>query len=77
MEPVELADSKRFAAHELREIEQIVQDRRGGFLEAWNEYFSIWPRCIPHRSIAALIAMGSWCAWWTTESTGFERTTAW
>ena len=39
LEPVELADSKRFAAHELREIEQIVQDRRAGFLEAWNEYF--------------------------------------
>lgn len=39
LEPVELADSKRFAAHELREIEQIVQDRRVDFLEAWNEYF--------------------------------------
>ena len=35
----ELRDSKRFAAHELREIEQIVQDRRVEFLEAWNEYF--------------------------------------
>ena len=40
LEPVELADSKRFAAHELREIEQIVQDRRTEFLEAWNEHFS-------------------------------------
>jgi hypothetical protein len=40
LEPVELADSKRFAAHELREIEQIVQDRCAEFLEAWNEYFS-------------------------------------
>jgi hypothetical protein len=39
LQPVELADSKRFAAHELREIEQIVQDRRIEFLEAWNEYF--------------------------------------
>ena len=36
---VQLADSKRFAAHELREIEQIVQDRAAEFLEAWNEYF--------------------------------------
>ncbi len=36
LEPVELADSKRFAAHE---IEQIVQDRCAGFLEAWNEHF--------------------------------------
>jgi hypothetical protein len=35
----ELTDSRRFAAHELREIEQIVQDHRGEFLEAWNEYF--------------------------------------
>lgn len=39
LEPVELADSKRFAAHELREIEEIVQDRCSGFLEAWNEHF--------------------------------------
>ena len=39
LQPVELADSKRFAAHELREIEQIVQDRRREFLEAWDEYF--------------------------------------
>jgi hypothetical protein len=39
LQPVELGDSKRFAAHELREIEQIVQDRRVEFLEAWNEYF--------------------------------------
>ena len=31
--------SKRFAAHELREIEEIVQDRCSGFLEAWNEHF--------------------------------------
>lgn len=39
LQPVELADSKRFAAHELREIEEIVQDRRDEFLEAWDEYF--------------------------------------
>lgn len=39
LEPVELADSKRFAAHELRGIEQIVQDNRAEFLEAWHEYF--------------------------------------
>lgn len=40
LDPVEHADSKRLAAHELREIEQIVQDRRDDFLEVWNEYFS-------------------------------------
>jgi hypothetical protein len=39
LQPVGLADSKRFAAHELREIEELVQDRRAEFLEAWNEYF--------------------------------------
>lgn len=39
LEPVQVADSKRFAAHELRQIEQIVQDRSVDFLEAWNEYF--------------------------------------
>lgn len=39
LEPVELADSKRFAAHELREMERIVQDHRAEFLEAWHEHF--------------------------------------
>lgn len=39
LDPVELADSNRFAAHELREIEQIVQDNRVRFMEAWHEYF--------------------------------------
>ena len=39
LEIVVLADSRHFAAHELREIEQIVQDHRAEFLEAWNEYF--------------------------------------
>jgi hypothetical protein len=38
LEPVELADSKRFAAHELREIEHIVKDRRADFSEDWNEH---------------------------------------
>ena len=39
LQPVELADSKRFAAHELREVEQIVEQRRLTFLEAWNDHF--------------------------------------
>jgi len=39
LDPVELADSKRFPAHELREVEQIVQDRCVEFLEAWDDYF--------------------------------------
>lgn len=36
---VSLAESKRFAAHELSEIERIVVERREGFLEAWHEFF--------------------------------------
>ena len=36
---VTLAESKRFAAHELREMERIVVERRTQFLEAWNEFF--------------------------------------
>lgn len=40
LRPVALAESKRFAAHELTEIERIVVERRQEFMEAWNEYFS-------------------------------------
>ena len=36
---VVLAESKRFAAHELRELERMVRERRTGFLEAWHEFF--------------------------------------
>lgn len=39
LDPVELATSKRFAAHELREIMTIVIDRKEQFIEAWNEHF--------------------------------------
>ena len=39
LDPVALAKSKRFAAHELAEIEAIVRARRGEFLEAWNGFF--------------------------------------
>jgi len=38
LEPVQLAASKRFAPHELREIEGIVVGRRQQFLDAWNEH---------------------------------------
>lgn len=38
--PVELARSKRFAAHELREIESIVVENREMFLHAWNDHFN-------------------------------------
>ncbi len=39
LEPVELASSKRFAAHELREIESIVTENRQMFRDAWNDHF--------------------------------------
>jgi hypothetical protein len=37
--PVTLASSTRFAAHELNQIQRIVQENRDAFLEAWNEHF--------------------------------------
>lgn len=39
LEEVSLAESKRFVAHELREMERIVLQRRVEFLEAWHEFF--------------------------------------
>lgn len=39
LEPVSLAGSTRFAAHELTDVERIVRDRQAQFLEAWNEFF--------------------------------------
>jgi hypothetical protein len=39
LDEVALAESKRFAAHELRTIEKIVSERREQFLEAWHEFF--------------------------------------
>ncbi|MBM4034842.1 MAG: DUF4160 domain-containing protein [Planctomycetes bacterium] len=38
LEPVALAASTGFAAHELRRIEVHVAENRRRFLEAWNEY---------------------------------------
>lgn len=39
LDPVALGKSKGFPAHELRQIEEIVSERRERYLEAWNEYF--------------------------------------
>ncbi|GMU33777.1 MAG: DUF4160 domain-containing protein [Planctomycetia bacterium] len=36
---VALAKSRGFAAHELRQIEKLVLENKGRFLEAWNEFF--------------------------------------
>ena len=39
LEPVELASSKRFRAHELTLLRALVLEHRKAFLEAWNEHF--------------------------------------
>jgi hypothetical protein len=39
LEPVALARSKRFSAHELADIESIVGEHRAPFLEAWYGFF--------------------------------------
>ncbi|ATQ69275.1 MULTISPECIES: DUF4160 domain-containing protein [Methylosinus] len=39
LEPVGLAQSARFDARALRELEQIVQDRAGDIRRAWREHF--------------------------------------
>lgn len=41
LNPVLLARNHGFGAHELRQIERIVQENRQVLLEAWNEYFGI------------------------------------
>lgn len=40
LKPVALAGSTRFAAHELRRIEKLVDENRQKFLEAWNEHIT-------------------------------------
>jgi hypothetical protein len=39
LDPVELASSKRFRAHELSALRERVLIHRSRFLEAWNEHF--------------------------------------
>jgi hypothetical protein len=38
LEPVSLAASKRFAAHELNQLERIVTEHETELKEAWNEH---------------------------------------
>ena len=40
LQPVRLASSTRFPAHELNNLSCIVAENEGHFLEAWHEYFS-------------------------------------
>jgi Domain of unknown function (DUF4160) len=39
LEPVELASSRRFRAHELPDVRELVVKHRDKFLEAWHEHF--------------------------------------
>ncbi len=39
IDPVQLAANFGFRAHELREIQLMVMERRAQFLEAWHEFF--------------------------------------
>jgi hypothetical protein len=39
LEPVELASSRRFRAHELTEVRSLVLRHRVELLEAWHEHF--------------------------------------
>jgi hypothetical protein len=39
LQPVELASSKRFKAHELGEVGALVRKHQELFLKAWHEHF--------------------------------------
>lgn len=39
LEPVTLASSVGFRAHELRELERLVTENRERLVEAWDEFF--------------------------------------
>jgi hypothetical protein len=40
LQPVQLASSTRFPAHELNRVNRLVEENRERLLEAWHEYFS-------------------------------------
>lgn len=39
LEPVSLAASRRFPAHELRRLEELVRANAEVFVEAWHEFY--------------------------------------
>jgi len=39
LDPVELSSSTGFAAHELRRLQALVEERRVEFEDAWNDFF--------------------------------------
>jgi hypothetical protein len=40
LDPINLASNFGFRAHELSQIERIVEQHQTELIEAWNEYFS-------------------------------------
>ena len=39
LDPVRLANSTLFGAHELNRVEQLVRENEADFKEAWNDFF--------------------------------------
>jgi hypothetical protein len=39
LDPIDLASNYGFRAHELNEIEQIIEQHQNALMEAWNGYF--------------------------------------
>jgi hypothetical protein len=39
LDPVSHQRSRRFAAHELTQVQSLVQEHRSELLSAWNDYF--------------------------------------
>jgi hypothetical protein len=39
LQPVRLAKSTRFAAHEITRLEMLVRENEEAFLEVWHEFF--------------------------------------
>ena len=41
LDPVQLAETKGFRTHELNHIQQLVDQHRQTFQDAWNDHFNI------------------------------------
>lgn len=41
LQPVVLASSSGFAAHELKKLVDLVSEHEEAFVEAWNEFFGV------------------------------------
>ncbi len=39
LDPVDYAKGRRFAAHELKQVQSLVQEHRTELLSAWHDYF--------------------------------------